>query len=367
MSEFEVYDLYDYIHVLNSSAQKKSYVMKTCLQSLKNNINELSVNFYDQWKYLDQTLYDFNRHGQFDQRPTLIFEQANKGVLGLITTTTSTFSIDPNIYSADNLSTSVNSYLNEEKPEWNVTFSISPENHVNFIFGVIPSTSPQQLYASRSVYAYVPPDLPPPLNEKPMFFNKYNINAWGINSITQKKGISGGLYESETPLTFASGIQAPEKLFVPYQSVDSETGQVTTFYASIPPQATWVEGCLAVSGGFQLGTLEKEIVVSSGGLIDIPSQETLIISASLCILIGMSLVLIYYHQNKYYKVLGLFTIVLAIISLLKQNSEDSALKEDSIKVWKQDGHLFYEPPEGDTETIKQKLINLIQTPLFMSS
>ena len=367
MSLFELYDVYDYVNILDSDSQKKSYVIKTCIQSFINEIDELSVNFYDQWKYLDPQLIDFNRHGQFDQRPTLIFQHMNKGALGLITTTTTTFSLDPNLISADNLSTSVNTFINEEKLDWNTTFSLTPENKVQFVFGAIASTSPEQLFASRSVYAYAPFDLPPPLNEKPVFYNKYNINAWGINSITQQVGISGGTYLSDTPLTYAEGIHAPQKLYVPYQTVDSETGVVSTFYASIPPQATWVEGCLAVSGGFQLGTVENEIVVSSGGLLDVPAQENIVTPLSLCILIVMSGLVIYYHKNIYLRTFGLLSIVIAVISLLKQNSDTTALKENSRKVWKEDGHLFYEPPSGDTDTLKEKLGNLLLTPSFMVS
>ena len=323
MSEF---DTYDYINTLQAGHQKKSYIIKTCKQSEENNLS-LFVTFYDQWKYLPSELFDFVKHGQFSQYPSIIFEDFNQGDLLPRFTV---LSITAQLYTAEHLSTTVNEFITDTLSAWNTTFSLTPDNRVQFSLGSIPSGSPQQ-YASRTVYANVDFD---PFNVN--FYDYYNIHSWGLNSLTQKIAIAGGTIQGFAPLRSITDIVAPQHLVAPYQTIE-EGKIISTFYAGIPPNASWIDGCLAVSGDFVMGTDAQQIIVSSGGVIDVVPPETLVISASLCILIGLSILLVYYHSNFYLKALGLVCIVLGILGLLKQS--DNPFQESGEKLWENSGGL----------------------------
>ena len=343
-------DTYDYVNTLQAGSQKKSYVLKTCLQSLERSLEEEdifssdSITFYQQWRYLHPQLFDFREHGQYKQNPTLIFERFDEIIVAFPSITT--FSLAPGLYTAEQLSKSVNEFLETSLTDWNISFSLTSNNKIQFSFGTIaPGGFGVQEYASRTVYSYKPPDLPVPININPIFYDFYNISSWGLNSLTSQIPIGGGFIRADDPLQSVSNLKAPEKLVVPYQSIDPGTGNIlSTFYASIPTNAPWIEGCLALSGNFVIGGSENEIVVSTGGLVDTPVQDTLITSASLCILIGMSILVIYFHNNIYLRGLALVSIVLSVVSLLKQNSDTTAFQEDSSKIWSPTGRLLYTPP-----------------------
>ena len=365
-------DTYDFVNTLQAGSQKKSYVLKTCLQSLERSLEEEdifnsdSITFYQQWKYLHPQLFDFREHGQYKQNPTLIFERFDEIVVAFPSVTT--FSLAPGLYTAQQLSKSVNEFLETSLTDWNISFSLTSNNEIQFSFGVVAASGipGQQEYASRTVYSYKPPDLPLPININPIFYDFYNISSWGLNSLTSQIPIGGGFIRGEDPLQSVSNLIAPEKLVVPYQSIQPGTGKIlSTFYASIPHNSPWVEGCLAVNGNFVIGGSENEIVVSTGGLVDTPVQDTLVTSASLCILIGMSILVIYYHNNIYLRGLALVSIVLSVVSLLKQNSDTTAFQEDSSKIWSSTGRLLYTPPSFPLglNYSQQKLIlkELLQT------
>jgi hypothetical protein len=335
-------DTYDYLNSLFSQGQKKSYVLKTCHQSLRNTLNPF-VSFYSQWNYLPPLLYDFNAQGQFPARPTLVFENYSFKDLGVVPWKTSTiFYMAQDIHTPTQLLSTLQNFITTSLSGWNVTPSIQ-DHKLTFTLAGIPTVSPQT-YVSRTIFAPLVSDFPPPFNQNPLFFDEYNLTVWGFNSLTSQIPRSGGVLQATASLLSVSNIERPQRVTVPYQVIDDVKGTVSTsFYSSIPSPATWVEGCLAISSGFQSDITYT--TVGSGGLIHQSPQNIWLTSATLLATLFVSVLCIWRFKNIYVTALCVGVICMSTVALLQQTPETSIINETS-QIWTQDGHLRVSPDES---------------------
>ena len=296
--------------------------------------------FYSQWKNLPPLLYDFIQQGNLVNRPTLVFTNIDNKLIFPATTST-TFTIPPDIYTPTQLLNKLDSFISTSLSNWNLSASITSEHKIQFLLGGISVASPQP-YVSRTIFAPVSPDLPPPFNLNPQYYNTYNLTTWGFNSVTQNISRSGGTLRGQQGLHIVNDIKVPQTLYVPYQTLNFSTGLVSsTFYAAVPRSATWVEGCLAVQPNVQLG-LQREISMSTGGLVNVLPRDTLWTPASLVLMIGLAVTALALRANIYLNFFAVLCILLAVIALTRQSSESSELLS-SPGIWTSDGHLIYTP------------------------
>ena len=335
-------DTYDYLNSLFSNKQKKSYVLKTCHQSLRNTLNPF-IPFYNQWRYLPPLLYDFNAQGQFQARPTLVFENYSFKDLGVLPWKTSTaFYMAQDIYTPSQLLSTLQNFITTSLSGWNVTPSIQ-DDKLTFTLAGIPTVSPQ-IYVSRTIFAPLASDFPPPFAQNPLFFDEYNLSMWGFNSVTSQIQRSGGILEATASLRSLTTIESPSTVTVPYQVIDELSGTVSSsFYSSIPSQATWVEGCLAISSGFQSDTAYT--TVGTGGLIHQSTQNIWLTSATLLATLFVSVLCIWGNKNIYVTALCLVVMTMSTVALLQQTPETSLLNETS-QIWTPEGHLRVSPDES---------------------
>jgi len=303
---------------------------------------------------LPPVLFDFGQLGQLNNSASLVFDHIDYRLF-LPFTTSTTYTVFPDLYTPSQLLGNLQTFFTSSLSGWNISASITPDYKLQFLLGGVPPSSPQ-LYVSRTIYAPLIPDLPPPLNLNPLYLDRYNLTSWGFNSITLQIPRTGGIIGGRQRLNRVTNLQAPQNLYAPYQYITS--GSVnSTFFSLVPHEASWVEGCLAVQPNFQLG-IQRNVTLGTGGLLNLRAPDSIWTPVSLCALILIGILTLGSRSSIYTKLFALFSIVLGVVSLTRQRSESSEVAT-SPGIWNQQGRLIYTPIVSGTQ-MSQKLIALLE-------